>query len=100
MMGRSCGKVCIHVLVFDFGRCPIGVCSAPACGGWLPGVRCMPTAAPRCESNTLVRATVGVVSVTFGAMSYFALCKSPPSRERIGRAQRKLGMGKRTSKGR
>ena len=30
------------------------------------------------ESNTLVRATAGAVSVSFGTMPYFALYKYPP----------------------
>ena len=31
------------------------------------------------KSNPLLRAAGGVVSTTFGAMSYFALYKSPPA---------------------
>ena len=34
--------------------------------------------APLCESNTLVSTTAGVVSATFGTMSYFALYKFAP----------------------
>ena len=33
---------------------------------------------PPCENNALVRTTVGVVSATFGTMSYFALYNAPP----------------------
>ena len=37
--------------------------------------------APHCESNALIRATVGVVSATFGTVSYFALSKYAPMSE-------------------
>ena len=33
---------------------------------------------PPCESNALVRATVGVASATLGTMSYFATYNPPP----------------------
>ena len=42
---------------------------------------CQGTPPPHCESNALVRATVGVVSATFGPMSYFALYQHPPLSE-------------------
>ena len=34
-----------------------------------------------CESNVLVRATVGVVSATFGIMSYFTFYRYAPMSE-------------------
>ena len=33
---------------------------------------------PLCETNTLVRAIVGIVPATLGTVFHFALCRSPP----------------------
>ena len=38
----------------------------------------LPTHRSLCESNALVRATAGVVSATFGTVSYFVLINTPP----------------------